>query len=104
MSIEKTATADITLLKVTGDLAGTNAEELRNVISECLAQGRHDYVIDLIDAPNCDSAGLEALTWLERECAERLGIVKLCGLSESFTKILEITRLSERFVDQYADF
>ena len=103
MSVEKTATADLMLLKVSGDLAGTNAEDLRNLISECLAQGRHDYIIDLVDAPNCDSAGLEALTWLERECADRLGIVKLCGLSESFTRILEITRLSERFVDPYED-
>lgn len=103
MSVEKTATADITLLKVSGDLAGTNAENLRNLISECLAEGRHDYIIDLADAPNCDSAGLETLTWLERECADRLGIVKLCGLSESFTKILEITRLSDHFVDPYED-
>ena len=104
MSIEKSATADLTLLKVTGDLAGTNAEDLRNIASECLAQGRHDYIIDLVDAPNCDSAGLETLTWLERECTDCLGIVKLCGLSESFTKILEITRLNERFADPYEDF
>lgn len=103
MSVEKSATADLTLLKVTGDLAGTNAEDLRNIASECLAQGRHDYIIDLVDAPNCDSAGLETLTWLERECADCLGIVKLSGLSESFTKILEITRLSERFADPYED-
>ncbi len=103
MSVEKTATADLTLLKVSGDLAGTNAEDLRNLISECLAEGRHDYIIDLADAPNCDSAGLETLTWLERECADRLGIVKLCGLSGSFTKILEITRLRDHFVDPYED-
>ena len=103
MSVEKSSTADLTLLKVSGDLAGTNAEDLRSVASECLAQGQHDYIIDLADAPNCDSAGLETLTWLERECADRLGIVKLCGLSESFTKILEITRLSERFADPDED-
>ena len=55
MSIEKTTTADITMIKVNGDLSGSNAEELRAIAGTCLAEGRHDYVIDLTEAPRCDS-------------------------------------------------
>ena len=40
---------------------------------------------------------LEALTWLQRECEDQLGLVKLCSVSEVFKKILEITRLNHRF-------
>lgn len=97
MSVAQTTAADITILKVDGDLAGSNAEELKSIGRECLQDGRRDFVIDLGDAPKCDSAGLESLTWLQRECADRLGLVKLCGLSEIFKKILDITKLTHRF-------
>ena len=80
-----------------GDLAGSNAAELRAVAEECLKDDRRDFMIDLSDAMTCDSVGLEALTWLQRECEDRLGLVKLCGLNELITKILELTRLRSRF-------
>ncbi len=104
MSVEKTTTADITMIKVNGDLSGSNAEELRAIASICLAEGRRDYVIDLTEAPRCDSAGLEALTWLHREGADQLGLVKLCGVCETITIILEISKLSDRFVEHYEGF
>ncbi len=104
MSVERKTTADVTMLKIDGDLSGTNAEELRSVASACLAEGRRDYVIDLADAHSCDSTGLEALTWLQRESENRLGLVRLCGVSETFAKILEITKLSDRFADHSEAF
>ncbi len=61
-------------------------------------------MVDLTDAPSCDSAGLESLTWFQRECEDRLGLLKLCGLSPTFNKILEITRLGDRFVGQDEPF
>jgi len=98
MSIETKTAADVTMIKIDGDLAGINAEDLRAAVEACLAEGVRDFVLDLSDAPSCDSAGLEALTWFQRECEDRLGLLKLCGLSPTFRKILEITRLGDRFV------
>ena len=98
MSVETTTAADVTMIKIDGDLAGINAEDLRSAVEGCLAEGVRDFVVDLTDAPSCDSAGLESLTWFQRECEDRLGLLKLCGLSPTFNKILEITRLGDRFV------
>lgn len=55
-----------------------------------------DFVVDLVDCTGMDSAGLEALLWLSRTCQERLGMLKLCALSEALEKVLEITRLNQR--------
>ncbi len=104
MSIETKTTADVTMIKIDGDLAGINAEDLRSAVEGCLAEGVRDFVVDLTDAPSCDSAGLESLTWFQRECEDRLGLLKLCGLSPTFRKILEITRLGDRFVGQDEPF
>ena len=100
MSIETRTTSDVTMIKIDGDLAGINAEDLRSAVEACLAEGVRDFVVDLTDAPSCDSAGLESLTWFQRKCEDRLGLLKLCGLSPTFRKILEITRLGDRFVGQ----
>ncbi len=100
MSIETKTAGDVTMIKIDGDLAGINAEDLRTAVAGCLAEGVRDFVIDLTDAPACDSAGLESLTWFQRECEDRLGLLKLCGLSPTFTRILEITRLADRFAGQ----
>ncbi|MCH8969704.1 MAG: STAS domain-containing protein [Planctomycetes bacterium] len=104
MSIETKTAADVTVIKIDGDLAGINAEDLRAAVEGGLAEGVRDFVLDLSDAPSCDSAGLEALTWFQRECEDRLGLLKLCGLSPTFHKILEITRLGDRFVGQDEPF
>ena len=104
MSVTKDDVGDLTIVKVDGDLSGVNAEELRTVAQECLRDGRRDFLVDLANTNSCDSAGLEALTWLHRQCAEQLGLVKLCAMSETFEKILELTRLKNRFVDSNDTF
>ena len=104
MSVETITAADVTMIKIDGDLAGINAEDLRSAVEASLAEGVRDFVVDLTDAPSCDSAGLESLTWFQRECEDRLGRLKLCGLSPTFHKILEITRLGDRFVGQDEPF
>ncbi len=100
MSVETKTAVDVTMIKIDGDLAGINADDLRSAVEACLAEGVRDFVIDLTDAPSCDSAGLESLTWFQRQCEDRLGLLKLCGLSPTFRKILEITRLGDRFAGQ----
>lgn len=104
MSIERNEAGDVTVLKLDGDLLGLNAQELRSVAQECLTEGRRDFIIDLSDAHLCDSAGLESLTWLQRQCEERLALVKLTGMNETVRKILEVTRLNHRFENPYDGF
>ena len=104
MSVETNTAGDITVLKVEGDLSEANGVELRAAASAALGAGQRDFVVDLSDAPLCDSTGLEALTWLQRECDEQLALVKLCGMTDTFRKILEITGLNHRFADEFENF
>lgn len=97
MSVTAESKGDLTIIKVDGDLAGANVEELRSIVQECLDRDRRDFYVDLSASEVCTSAGLETLTWLQRECEERLGLVKLCSVSDTLNKILELTRLNNRF-------
>lgn len=104
MSVTEERTGDITVLHVEGDLAGPNAESMRELAAQSLRDGRRDFIIDLTNANTCDSAGLEALTWLQRQCEDQLGLVKLAGVGDTMRKILQITRLSHRFEDEYSPY
>lgn len=100
MTIECTHAGDLTVLRIEGDLLGPNAEDLRMIASKCLKEGRRDFMLDLADVRTCDSTGLEALTWLHQRCVESLGLVKLCALTDTMSKILEMTRLRDRFENE----
>ena len=49
-----------------------------------------------------DSAGLETLLWTRDYCDENNSQLRLAGLDENCSKILEITRLDKEF-DSYAE-
>jgi anti-anti-sigma factor len=76
--------------------------EFRDRVQASFAEDARDFVVDFSETTGVDSAGLEALTWLKRECDERLGLLKLCRLSETLRKILELTRL-DRQLDRCED-
>lgn len=83
----------VRILAVDGELSGPHVLEFRDRVREELAADARDFIIDLTETSGVDSAGLEALTWLKRECEERLGLLKLCNVSETVEKVLHLTRL-----------
>ena len=85
------------VLTVDGELVAATVGEFRRLVEQCRKRDGRDFVIDLEHATAVDSAGLEALTALKRECDECLGLVKLCGLDDTLRKILEMTRLDRSF-------
>lgn len=97
VGIKTTSEAGVGVLRIEGDLVAATAPEFRKAAEEGLAQNERDFVVDFEAATGIDSAGLEALTWLERACRERMGGVRLCHLNIAFQTILEITRLGSRF-------
>ena len=88
------------VLAIDGELVGAGVIEFRELIQQSFDSDGRDFVVDFAEATGIDSDGLEALTWLKRECDERLGLLKLCNLSDALKKILEITRLNRQF-EQY---
>ena len=97
MSTTLTQEGQVNVLTVDGELIAETVSEFQRHVEQCHKRDVRDFVVDLALATTIDSAGLEALTALARECEERLGILKLSGADPTIRKILEMTRLDRRF-------
>lgn len=72
-------------------------EQIRLMVAEASVGGAAIVLLDLSEVPFIDSVGLEMLLDLERGCRDQGGRLKLVGLSENCTDILQVTDLSARF-------
>ena len=95
MATTCTTQGGVQVVRPDGDLAGPNVPPFRQALEGLLGRDERDYVIDLALAQTVDSAGLEALTWLQRESEQRLGGVRLCHTSPTVVTILRLTRLDD---------
>jgi len=86
------------VIAVEGDFTGESAALLRKTTEEQIDQRQIvDFVIDFEKSGFIDSEGLEALLSTKRRAEDLFGQLKLVGLDENCRKILEITRLAQRF-------
>jgi anti-sigma B factor antagonist len=92
----------VSVVTLRGELASEAVESLRRTAQERLDNKVRDIVLDCSALESVDSRGLEALLWLQEQCGERLGQIRLAGASETFEKILEMTRLASR-LDRHPD-
>jgi len=93
---------DVTVVGLQGELENEFTELLRNTIIGIIAMRKAGIVLDMSDVGFIDSAGLEQLLWVRDYCNENNCQLRLAGLDETLTKILEITRLENEF-DRYAE-
>lgn len=96
MKITSSVHQDVAVIGVVGELIAGSVATFRKAVDEATSAGHRDYVINLAETGTIDSAGLEALTALQRQCEEQLGTVRLCGGDETICKILEMTRLDRQ--------
>lgn len=92
----KTMRDNVCVLAVEGELNKATVDQFRELVDSAVAESAHDFVIDFADCTGVDSIGLETLTQLHRECQERLGMCKICTLSEPLEKVMEVTRLDKQ--------
>ena len=76
---------------------GDFAELLQNTITDIIDTGKTGIVLDFSSIGFIDSQGLELLLWTKQYCNEKNCELRLAGLDENCTKILEITRLQTNF-------
>ncbi|MBI4581247.1 MAG: STAS domain-containing protein [Planctomycetes bacterium] len=72
-------------------------EELRDLVMRATHGGAGRAAIDLSEVPFLDSAALETLLQLAKDCAARGGRLKLAALSPNCQEILRLTDLRSRF-------
>jgi anti-anti-sigma factor len=92
----------VTVLSINGEFTSEATESFRKQIEERLERKVRFFVIDLQQTTFLDSKALETLLWLQEQCDERLGTVRICNPDETCRKILHVTRLDGRF-DVFAD-
>ena len=82
------------VMKPEGELAGPEADALRRAAE---GQAAANIVVDCEAVPFISGVGLEALLAAGRRCESRAGRLRLARLNDECRKILEITRLQDRF-------
>lgn len=87
----------LTVLTLKGELASNETDRFRRAALERIEARARDFVLDLSELDNIDSRGLESLLWLQEQCDERLGQVRLAACTDHINEILRMTRLDSRF-------
>lgn len=91
---------NLAVLNIAGEMTGDDGERLRKDVSERLDQRVRDFVLDMSKLEFIDSRGLEALLWVQGRCNEELGQLRLAGLDQNVSQILNMTRLASRFTQR----
>ena len=102
MKVKTQDYGDVTVVALQGELDADFAELLRNTVTDVVAKGRAGIVLDMRAVGFVDSKGLELLLWIRQYCSENKTQLRLAGLDEHCTKILEVTRLDKEF-DRYSE-
>lgn len=90
------------IVNLQGDFNADHVDAFRRHITDRIARGVRDFVVQAPEMTFIDSAGLESLLWLQDAAAEHLGQVRLVQPDPNVRKILEITRLQHQ-IDTYED-
>jgi len=88
---------EVTVIDLRGEVDGELAEPLRSAVTEIAGNQRAGIVLDMSNVGFLDSQGLELLLWVRDYCRQNKIQLRLAGLDENCSKILEITRLQDEF-------
>ena len=92
----------VTVVKLQGELDSDFTDMFQNTISDIVTARGTDIVLDMSEVGFIDSQGLERLLWAKDYCNANNCQLRLAGLDENCSKILEITRFEnvfERYVE-----
>ena len=84
---------DVTVMELQGEFTSEFVKTFTDTATSVLAGGTIGIVLDMSKVSFIDSQCLEQLLWLRDYCEENNRQLKLAGLDEHCTQILEITRL-----------
>lgn len=88
---------ELTVLTLKGELASDESDRFRRAALERMDARVRDFVLDLEELDGVDSQGLESMLWLQEQCDERLGQVRLAACQDHMRDVLKMTRLDVRF-------
>lgn len=78
-------------------LTAANINPIKQLCAPCLENGQPRLVLDLVEVPLMDSAGLELLLDLRDSCQKRGGALQICSPNALCRDILVATGLTAQF-------
>jgi len=93
---------NIMVVELQGEFDGDYIGLFQDTVIDIIAAKKAGVVLDMSNIGFIDSQGLEQLLWARDYCNENKCGIRLAGLDENCSKILEITRLENEF-DRYAE-
>ena len=97
MNIQQRRQGAVTVLKLEGPLAGSDAAELKRCLLEAQRDSLGRLVLDASAIPLIDSKGLEALVEVTQVMEQSGKALKLCTTNETVREVLELTGLAGMF-------
>lgn len=102
MKIESQIYNGVVVLQLQGDFTAETLKSLENETSNAFAEKVSGVVLDMTKVVFIDSQALEYLVELAEKCREKTRQLKVAGLDETCSTILELTRLLPQF-DTYPE-
>lgn len=102
MKIESQEYNEVMVVELQGEFTEETVKPFQDHTSSVVASGAACIVLDMTNVSFIDSRCLEQLMWLKDYCHQNSRQLKLAGLDENCSKILEVTRLLPEF-DNYAE-
>jgi anti-sigma B factor antagonist len=97
MEIDATPLDNVTAVAVKGRVDSTNAEGLKERLSEIIRSGSSQLVIDLKDVIYISSAGFRTLLIAARAVEQASGRLVLCGIAGEVKRLFDIAAFTELF-------
>ncbi|MEU3169705.1 STAS domain-containing protein [Streptosporangium sp. NPDC006930] len=97
IDVDRQEHADCAVITVVGDIDRNSSELLRETIERLVADHRPRIVIDAEGITFCDSTGLRVLLSGARVASEAGGWLRLAGISDVLSRLLQMTDLSTWF-------
>jgi anti-anti-sigma factor len=88
---------EVTVVELQGELGCDDVDFFQGTITDIISKCKAGLILDMSSLGFIDSKGLEQLLWARDYCNQNECELRLAGLDENCTKILEITRLDKEF-------
>lgn len=102
MEVQSEWIGGVVVLVPTGPLDLSSCDPLARTLADLVARGEVRLVVDLIEVPLLDSAGLGALVQGMKQARAAGGDLRLCGVQPEIRSVLVLTGLTKR-LRVYAD-
>lgn len=97
MEISATVEENVTAVAVKGRLDSSNADGLKERLSEIIHSGSSRLVIDLQEVIYISSAGFRSLLITARAVDQARGCMVLCGIGGEVKRLFDVAAFSELF-------